>query len=151
MKILQVMAGAPHGGAETAFVDMCIAMAQTGEQIEVVTRAHPTRKAALQKADIRVHELPFSGIFDIYTPHKMGKIIDAFGPQIVQTWMSRAAQKTPHWDKSRTCSHYLVVSRLGGYYKIKNYKNTDYFTTITPDIKKFLIDQGARRKNPSHK
>ena len=50
MKILQVMAGAPHGGAETAFVDMCLAMHEAGEQIEVATRANDIRVPKLEYA-----------------------------------------------------------------------------------------------------
>ena len=33
MKILQVMAGNDHGGAETAFVDMCIALRDAGMEV----------------------------------------------------------------------------------------------------------------------
>ena len=45
MKILQLLAGAKTGGAETAFVDSCIAMPQNGFDIEVATRANDTRAA----------------------------------------------------------------------------------------------------------
>lgn len=56
MKILQVMAGAQHGGAETAFVDMCLALHDAGEQVEVVTRPSPLRVTRLEKAEIgRAH------------------------------------------------------------------------------------------------
>ncbi len=138
MRILQVLAGAKHGGAETAFVDMCIAMKEAGEDIEVATRANDTRISRLKKAGIKVHTLPFGGFIDIYTPFALQKIIKKFKPHIVQTWMSRAAQKIRRWSRSMNIPRYLIVSRLGGYYKIKNFKNTDYFATITPDIKKYL-------------
>ncbi len=65
MKILQVMAGNDHGGAETAFVDMCIAMRDAGMTIEVATRDSPVRVPVLEKAGIKVHKLPFGG--PIYT------------------------------------------------------------------------------------
>lgn len=142
MKILQVMAGGKHGGAETAFVDMCIAMKEAGVDIEVVTRANPVRVLRLEDAAIKVHKLPFGGPIDLYTPWKMRKIIREFSPLIVQTWMSRAAQKTPNWKQVRNAQRYLVASRLGGYYKLSHFKNTDYFNTITPDIKRHLVDGG---------
>ena len=150
MKILQVMAGARHGGAETAFVDMCLALHEAGQDIEVVTRANPDRVPTLEKAGIKVHKLPFGGGIDIFTPARMKKIIAAFKPQIVLTWMSRAGQKTPRWCEGSKTPHYLVVSRLGGYYKIKNFKNTDYFTTITPDIGRFLVDNGVLADHVRH-
>lgn len=150
MKILQVMAGAAHGGAETAFVDMCIALAEAGEQIEVVTRPNPLRVGRLVKAGIKIHELRFGGAWDLYTVFKMKKIICDFQPHIVQTWMSRAAQKTPAWHKSDNIQRYLVVSRLGGYYKVKHFKNTDYFATITPDIGRYLIESGVAKDKVRH-
>ncbi len=137
---MQVLAGAQHGGAETAFVDMCVAMKEAGQDIEVVTRANKVRIPKLEAAGIIVHILPFGGKIDIYTPVAIRKIINKFQPQIVQTWMSRASQKVTRWSKAMNTPPYLVVSRLGGYYKIKNFRNTDYFVTITPDIKRYLVD-----------
>lgn len=142
MKILQVMAGAEHGGAETAFVDMCIAMHEAGEEIEIVTRSNDIRVPRLEKAGLVVHTAPFGGAVDVYTPWRIGKIIADFEPLIVQTWMARAAKKTPGWARTKTRQRYLVASRLGGYYKIKNFKSSDYFTTITPDLKDYLVKGG---------
>lgn len=142
MKILQVMAGGEHGGAEMAFVDMCIAMKHAGETVEVVTRQNDVRVPLLHEAGLVVHTLPFSGALDFYTPRRIKNIIQKFEPDIVQTWMSRATQKTPNWQQTKTKKKYLNVARLGGYYKTKHFKNTDYFVAITPDIQKYLIDKG---------
>lgn len=150
MKILQVMAGNDHGGAETAFIDMCIAMHEAGAEIEVATRANPVRVPRLEAAGIKVHTLPFGGPIDIFTPWKLGRIIKKFSPLIVQTWMSRAAQKTPNWRDTKTPQRYLVVSRLGGYYKVKHFKSTDYFNTITPDIKRHLVEGGIAEDKILH-
>ncbi len=150
MKILQVMAGAAHGGAETAFVDMCIALAEAGEQVEVVTRRNPAREERLRAAAIPVHILPFGSMVDIFTPLRLKKIIGAFQPHIVQTWMSRAAQKTPRWQKSDGVPRYLVVSRLGGYYKPGHFASSEYFTTITPDIKRHLEKAGIAGARVRH-
>jgi glycosyltransferase involved in cell wall biosynthesis len=143
MRILQIMAGARHGGAETAFVDMCIALHECGEVVEVVTRANDVRIPRLEAAGLVVHELPFGGALDVFTPWRMAKIIRAFKPDIVQTWMSRAAMKAPAWKESMNIPRYLVVARLGGYYKIKYFKSADYFVALTPDLKKHLVFHGA--------
>lgn len=142
MKILQVMAGNDHGGAETAFVDMCIALRDAGMDIEVATRANPVRVPALEQAGIKVHTLPFGGPLDVFTTWKLGRIITNFSPLIVQTWMARGSQKTPNWKSVKNRQRYLVVPRLGGYYKVKYFKSADYFNTITPDIKRHLVDGG---------
>lgn len=143
MKILQVMAGAAVGGAETAFVDMCIAMKEVGQDVVVATRSNNLRVSRLKKAGLKVYTLPFGGRFDIYTRYALRNIIKNEKPQIVQTWMSRAAQKVPIWRESMGIERYLVVSRLGGYYKIKNFPDTQYFTTITPDIAHYLEREGV--------
>lgn len=142
MRILHVMAGAAHGGAETACIDMVLAMHEAGQKVGLVSRTNP-RNECLTAAGIPVFTLPFGGVLDIYTPWAMRRIIRRFGPDIVQTWMSRAANKTPRWTPSVGVERYQVVSRLGGYYSLKYFKSTDYFTTITPLIREWLIGQGV--------
>jgi glycosyltransferase involved in cell wall biosynthesis len=140
MKILQVMAGGKHGGAETAFVDFCIAQHESGEDIEVVTRPNDIRVPQLVNAGIKVHTAPFGGFIDVYTPWKIARIIKSFKPEIVQTWMSRASQKLPAAKKDKP---YRVVARLGGYYKIKNFSKVDGFVGVTPDLVQHLIRAGV--------
>ncbi|MBE2192031.1 MAG: glycosyltransferase [Alphaproteobacteria bacterium] len=140
MKIMQVMAGAEFGGAETAFEDMCLAMAERQKNLCAVIRPNnPERIAKLEQAGIKVFTLPFGGALDFYTPWKLKKIIAQECPQIVQTWMSRASIKTP---ASKPSKSYLKLSRLGGYYGLKYFRTTDYFVTITQDIRQHLIKNG---------
>lgn len=150
MKILQVMAGGKFGGAETAFVDICIALHEAGEHVEVVTRANDLRVSKLKDAGIPVHILPFGGTVDVYSRWKMLKIIKAFEPDIVQSWMSRSTMKIPRWRSSMGIKPYAVVARMGGYYKMKYYKSADYFVGNTPDIARYLIEQGVDEKNVRH-
>lgn len=145
MKVLQVMAGAEQGGAETAFIDTCIAMKEDGFEIEAVARPNDLRNPKLKNAGIVVHELPFGGALDIFTPFRLKRIIERFSPDIVQTWMSRASKKTPANPKK-----YLKVSRLGGYYALKNYQDTDYFIGNTPDIKTYLVREGVDENRVAH-
>lgn len=146
MKTLQVMAGAKHGGAETAFVDMCLAMHEVGQTVEVVTRSNAVRVPQLRHAGIRVHTLPFGQHIDVYTRWAMKRIIRAFQPQIVQTWMARAADHTPQWDASMGVPEYPVVARLGSYYKMKHYTQTQYFVGIAPMICDYLIGNGIDKE-----
>ena len=147
MKILQIMAGGKDGGAETAFVDMCIAMYEKGQEVEVVTRRNPNRVELMEEAGLKVHTLPFGGFADIYTKRVLKSIIADFQPDIVQTWMSRAAHKTPNWEQTKSSKKYSTVARLGGYYDLKYFKNMDYFAAITPDIKSYLIARGVNENN----
>ncbi len=148
MKILQVMAGAEKGGAETAFVDTCLALKSAGLDIEVAARNNSTRSQKLIDAGIKIHPLPFGGKIDIYTKWKLGQIIKDFEPQIVQSWMSRGSVKTPASES--VPKKYLKVSRLGGYYDLKYYKTTDYFIANTPDIRSYLIRNGIESSRAAH-
>ena len=144
------MAGAPHGGAETACIDMCIAMKEAGQSIEVATRPNASRVPALEDAGIPVHPLQFGGFADFSTAWRLKKIFQDFKPDIVQTWMSRASWKTPHWSPSMGIPRYSVVARLGGYYKLKYFKSCDFFVTITPDIKDHLVKNGIAPERIRH-
>ena len=147
MRVLQVMAGAPQGGAETAFQDIVLALSAAGLSQKVVMRPNnPERVAAFRAAGIPVETLPFGGALDIYTPWKMKRIIADFQPDIVQTWMSRATHKTPHCPAA-AAKPYLRVARLGGYYGLKYYKGVDYFIANTPDIRTYLIQKSV---DPDH-
>lgn len=147
MRILYVMAGGKNGGAETAFIDMIMAMHEAGESVEVVTRAHPTRNARLVNAGIKIHHLPFGGKVDLYTPFVLNTIILKFKPDIVQCWMSRAAAHTPRWSPSMKIPRYVTFGRMGTPYKLKYYTNMDFFVALTPDIKTHITDHGVEDQN----
>ena len=142
LRILEVLAGGAHGGAETAFVDTCIAFQEFGQEIVVATRPNDHRVPRLKEAGIAVHELPFGGPFDLQTSRALTKICKDFQPHIAQTWMSRAAHKMPAWKPAMGTPRYYNVARLGGYYKLKYFKASDYFSTITPDIRAHLMRGG---------
>ena len=68
MRILQVMAGAKQGGAETAFEDIILALHGSGVAQHVVIRKNNKyRLKQLQDAGIPVDVLPFGGIFDWFS------------------------------------------------------------------------------------
>jgi glycosyltransferase involved in cell wall biosynthesis len=129
---------------------MCIAMHVAGETIEVATRANDIRVPRLQAAGIKVHILPFGGKIDVFTGWRLGQIIKAFQPSIVQCWMSRAPAKVPRWKESMGIPRYAIVSRLGSPYKIKYFKKSDYFISVTPDIAAYLVEQGIEASRVRH-
>lgn len=149
LRLLQVMAGAESGGAETAFIDMVLALHERGVRQHVVTRTND-RLRRLDAAGVPYTCLPFGGAIDLYTPYQMRKILRTFRPEVVQTWMSRAAAKTPAWESRMGIPRYLKICRLGGYYKLKYYRGADYFIAITPDIKRYLVDQGVPETRVFH-
>lgn len=151
MKILQLLAGGKHGGAETAFVDTCIAMHEHGFDQRILTRPNETRIPRLRKAGLDVVTLPFGGALDIYTPMAIARHVRDFQPDIIQSWMSRAAAKVRHTAKSAHRNHKSVhIARLGNYYNMKYFQSVDGFIAITPMIRDYIIQSGIPARDVTH-
>jgi glycosyltransferase involved in cell wall biosynthesis len=113
-------------------------------------RPNAAREKVFKDLDLSCTTLSFGGKLDIFTSMKLRKLIREFRPDIVQTWMSRAAIKTPRWSASMGIEPYAHISRLGGYYDLKYYKNTDYFVANTPDIRDYLLKSGVDKTHASY-
>ena len=138
MRVMQVMAGAAEGGAETFFVTLVSALARAGVEQRAVIRRNPARAAQLNAAGLPPLELPFRRWFDLRTQRGLKQAIAGFRPDIVMTWMSRASHMTPSGD-------YLRLARLGNYYDLKYFRGCDHLLCITPKITDYCIEQGWPR------
>ena len=134
-RILQAMAGAPHGGAEAFFERLAIALAQAGETERVVIRRDNARASRLRLAGLDVDEVPFSGALDLVSTRRIGRIAAAFKPRTVLTWMSRATLFCPRGD-------FVHVGRLGGYYDLRYYKNCDHLIGNTRALCEWIASNG---------
>jgi glycosyltransferase involved in cell wall biosynthesis len=135
------MAGAAHGGAETYFVDMVTALHRAGLDQTVVIRTNAERAAKLREAGIEPYELPFGGRLDVVSRGRLGRIIAAFEPDIVQSWMNRA---TRFVSRPKGTQPFVHVGWLGGYYKLSNYHACGHLVGVTPDIRAHQIAGGLR-------
>jgi glycosyltransferase involved in cell wall biosynthesis len=135
LRVLQAMAGAPHGGAEAFFTRLVPALARAGLEQRVAIRRDAARAAALRAAGIEPVELAFGGVFDLATRRALKREVAAFAPRIVLTWMSRATRHCPKGD-------FVHVARLGGYYDLKNYRRCDHLIGNTRDIVAWLRREG---------
>lgn len=149
MKIMHVMAGGQAGGAEMAYVDLCIAQHQAGQDVIAVCRPNNQRNPLMRAAGVPVYELPFGGPLDFTTKREMKKLIREHKPDIVQCWMSRAAKKCP--NPSSDLPPFRKIARLGGYYNMKYYRGVEHFIGNTPDIRRWLVEeQGVANDNASY-
>lgn len=135
MRILQAMAGAEFGGAEAFFTRLAIALGRAGLDQRVVIRANEARAETLRSGGIEPLQMRFGGPLDIPTRLGLKREIKDFAPDIVLTWMNRATALCPKGD-------FIHVARLGGYYDLKYYQACDHLIGNTPDIVKYLIDEG---------
>ena len=135
MRVLQAIAGAPHGGAEAFFERLVVALAHAGEQQRLVIRRDAARAGRLRRAGMEVVELPFGGRLDLRTQPLMRRAIGEFAPDIVLTWMNRASRLCPRGD-------FVHIGRLGGYYDLKYYKDCDHLIANTRDIAAYVVAAG---------
>ncbi|HMD63437.1 MAG TPA: glycosyltransferase [Stellaceae bacterium] len=138
-RLLQAIAGAAHGGAETFFTRLAAALQRAGQPQRVLIRRNPSRARCLRAAGVAVGELAFGGIFDLKTRLAFGRAIAAWRPDIVLTWMSRATLLCPRGD-------FVHVARLGGYYDLKYFRRCDHLIGNTRAIVDYAIAQGWPRE-----
>jgi glycosyltransferase involved in cell wall biosynthesis len=137
-RLLQAIAGARHGGAETFFERLAAALGNAGETQRALIRRDPDRARRLRDAGVDVVELAFGGPFDLATRRAFRREIAAWRPDIVMTWMSRATTACPRGD-------FVHVARLGGYYDLKYYRHCDWLIGNTRGIVEYAVAGGWPR------
>ncbi len=140
MRVLQVMAGARHGGAELFFERLLPALARVGVTQRAIIRTMPERAARLRAAQIETVELRLGGPLDFYSRMALRREIVAYQPDIALSWMSRATQKMPARRSGQ--ARPVHCARLGGYYPLKHYRHCDHLIGNTQDIVAYITAQG---------
>ena len=135
MRIAQIMAGAPHGGAEAFYERLCLALHAGGDEVLPVIRRDAERAARLRGGGLSPVELGFGGLFDVVTGVRLLRALKGFAPAVAVAWMNRAARFAPKGD-------WTLVGRLGGYYDLKYYRRCDHLVGNTRGIVGWIIAQG---------
>jgi glycosyltransferase involved in cell wall biosynthesis len=134
-RLLQAIAGAAHGGAETFFVRLAGALQRAGEAQRVLIRRNPERSERLRAAGVEVGELRFGGRLDMASQYGFRRAVAAWRPNLVLTWMSRATLACPRGE-------FVHVARLGGYYDLKYYRRCDHLIANTGEIVDYVVAAG---------
>lgn len=135
MSLAHTLGSAVNGGAEAYFVSLVGAFARAGINQAVALRAHAGREAAMAKLGMPVRVLSFGRTFDFTTSAAIADMARETDARIILAWMNRAASRTPAGAWKR-------VGRLGGYYKLKNYRGFDALVANTQDIANWVVAQG---------
>lgn len=140
LRIAQVMAGAPMGGAEGFFERLTAALHGAGDAVLPVIRADAARAARLRAAGLAPLGLPFGGMLDLVTGPRLRAALAAFRPAVTVAWMNRANRFA---GGARRCDVAgTLVGRLGGYYDLKYYRACDHLVGNTTGIREWIIGQG---------
>lgn len=137
MRVLQVMAGADAGGAETMFLDGVTALAEAGVSQHVITRGTRARLDVLRNAGVPVDEAGFDKLVRFPTTNTIKSVIKAFQPDVLHFWMGRAGTFAPAATRARSLGWY------GGYYKPSRFRNCAWHAGVTRDIERHIVEQGV--------
>lgn len=134
MRVVQVIAGAEMGGAETFAQDAILSLHRRGVAQTVITRPWPAALARYADAGIDVQTMGFSTADRLL---RRGRMIRqaAQGADLVHAWMSRANSFIP---AGMPCP---VLGWFGDYYDLKYFRRSDSFVGVTPDIHAYLLKQ----------
>lgn len=135
MRLLQVLAGGLHGGAERFYEDLVTALARRGIDQACAIRPFPLRAARLSAAGCRVSHMSFGGVLDVSTRWKLGRLARLEQPDVILGWMNRACAVLPEGP-------WVNVGRLGGYYNLKYYRRCRHLICNTPDIAAYVVREG---------
>lgn len=135
MSLVQTLGSAVNGGAETYFVSLAGAFRRAGLSQAAAIRAHAGRENDLKSFGVPTRVLPFSKPFDFITPGAIAALAREHKARIIMAWMNRAASLTPPGPWKR-------IGRLGGYYKLKNYRGFDALVGNTQDIVNWIVREG---------
>jgi glycosyltransferase involved in cell wall biosynthesis len=136
IRLLQLLIGEPHGGAERFFVKLAIALKDAGIQQKLVIKSDAARIRDLASHGCDVVGLPFgSGLSDLSARWQLRRIAREFRPTIAMAWMNRAARRMPSGP-------FIRVARFGGYYPVRFYRRFDWIVCNTPDLMRHIESGG---------
>ncbi len=135
MRIAQVMAGSPAGGAELFYERLTTALTRAGDEVLSVIRRDAARAERLRRAGVAPQQLGFGGPLDMLTGPRLSRTLRRFAPRVTVAWMNRAARFTPRGD-------WVLAGRLGGFYDLSYYRRCDHLIGNTRGIVAYIIAQG---------
>ena len=128
MKILHVIAGAQHGGAESCAVDTIKALEKNNIEQALICRPHRHFHPFKDLLKGHYYNVKFNKPFKWLDSRKINRIIAIERPDLVHCWMNRAATVTAAQNNTP------VLGWFGGYYDLKYYKNCNFYMGVTKDI-----------------
>jgi glycosyltransferase involved in cell wall biosynthesis len=145
MKISQLMIAKGFGGAERYFVDLSLALADQGHQVQAICHKQFTGRTKLDnKSNVQLQIFRLAGWWDVIARNRIEKAIVAFAPDIIHAHLARGAYIAG--KISRHIGTPLVV-KTHNYVKLKYYKHVDIFLPTTIDQQKYLIEKGIKLEN----
>ena len=135
MKLVHIIAGSVHGGAEKFCEDLVSSFSKKDITQHIITRPYVDRVNLFMDLGCGVSPLKLGNIWDFFSATKVKSLIYEINPDVILGWMGRGASYIPYHPS-------LKVGRLGGYYKLKNFKNCDHLICNTTHLVNYCIKSG---------
>ena len=130
MRVAQLMAGAPAGGAELFFERLSHALAEADEVLPIIRR-NAARADRLRAGGMAPMEMRYGW----GTRWRLRRALRAFAPRVAVAWMGRAASLAPAGD-------WVLVGRLGGTYDLRRFAHCDHLVGNTRGMVDWITAQG---------
>lgn len=139
LKITQLMLSKGFGGAERLFIDVSLALAETGVKVQAICHKDFVKKSALHHPNIDISDVNVRGAWDIFAARKITQAIRDFQPAVIHSHLARGAWLAGR--AARTLDIPLAVN-LHNYVKLKYYRDAAMFVPGTDDQKNYLMQHG---------
>lgn len=116
IRSLHVLGSRELGGADRFFIRLVEGLHDAGHPVLAVVRGDGP-VARVLRPDVPQHALPLASKWDLLSRWRLGRLIAAWKPDVVQTYMGRATRLT----RLPAGSPAVHLARLGGFYKIRGY------------------------------
>ena len=133
------------GGAERYFVDLSLALAEYGHDVQVICHEHFKGKNILvDKHGVQVQTVRVAGWWDVIAGKKIEKSVAEFTPDVIHAHLARGAYFA---GKVRKNTGIPLVVKTHNYVDLKYYRYVDMFVPTTIDQKKYLVEKGINSGN----
>ncbi|MFZ2587908.1 MAG: glycosyltransferase [Alphaproteobacteria bacterium] len=155
LKTMQLRGAPKAGGAETIFVRLMVALSKRKDVVLMpVVRKGGWAAKRLTEEGVPHQTAWFGGWWDVFSAFKIKHLALGFEPDVVMGWMNRgtafvpaspatpkgASQDAPSFASRQA---WATVARLGGYYKLKNYRGrVEHLIGNTQDIVDYCVKEG---------
>lgn len=137
MRSMHIIGSRELGGAESFFMRLVLGLGAAGEDVVAVSRPGSRVGDELQ-GRVEQTRVPMFNQRDPVSRWWLGRTIRRAGPDIVQTYMTRATRLTRLPAGGRP----VHVARLGGYYKIDHFRHAHAWIGNTRGLCDYLVRGG---------
>ena len=146
MRVLHLMAGKTHGGAELYSTDVMLSLHRAGIDQCVVMHPEAPRAGELGKAGLRMAPHVLRHRWRLWQKIQMRRLIEREKPDIIHCWMRRAASLTPATARR----HADVVGWFGDYEEVRHFSQCSHFVGVTPDLVRHMREQGVETERSTY-